>query len=101
MFLHFLKKVFLIFRETERSYTFSKKNFIVFWKIELSSPKPKNILIFQEGIFQARKINKATQKQFLVLWEMKVSNESLKHRYFFLKRVSSKRLKTKISWILG
>ena len=38
------------------SYILPKKSFLVFWEMELSSPKLKRLLIFQEGIFQARKI---------------------------------------------
>ena len=40
-------------------------------EIELSSPKLKKLLIFQEGIFQARKIKKFTLKKFLIFFKKK------------------------------
>ena len=54
MYIDFLKKVFLVYREMELSYIFSKKVFLVFWEIELSSPKIKN---FQEATFPSQKKN--------------------------------------------
>ena len=41
-------------------YFFSKKSFLIFWEMELSIPKIKKFLIFQEGTFQAQKIKKKT-----------------------------------------
>ena len=73
MYIDFLKKVFLVYREMELSYIFSKKVFLVFWEIELSSPKIKN---FQEATFPSQK--KATLKKFLKFWEMDLSRRKLK-----------------------
>ena len=57
----------------ELSYIFSKKVFLVFWEIELSSPKIKN---FQEATFPSQK--NTTLKKFLKFWEMDLSRRKLK-----------------------
>ena len=56
--------------------------------MELSIPKIKKFLIFQEGTFQAQKIlKKDTLKKFLIFQEMEISSPKLKKlSYFFLKK---------------
>ena len=56
------------------SYIFSKKVFLVFLEMELSSPKLKKLIffskkkfpIFQKGTCKAQKIKKCTSKKFLM-----------------------------------
>ena len=49
--------------------SFSKKVFLIFWEIKLSSTKLKKLVIFEEGTFQPqkkkKKKKKSTQKKFL------------------------------------
>ena len=60
--------------------------------MELSSPKLEKLLIYQEQIFQAQKIKKATPKKFLIfcrknyfaiLQEMEPSSPKLKKLFYF------------------
>ena len=64
------KKAFLIFRETEISYIFSKKGFVFFREMELSCLKIEK---FQQETFPAGKVKKKT----LHIGEMEISSPKL------------------------
>ena len=42
--------------------SFSKKVFLIFWEIKLSSTKLKKLVIFEEGTFQPQKNKKKKKK---------------------------------------
>ena len=42
--------------------SFSKKVFLIFWEIKLSSTKLKKLVVFEEGTFQPQKKNKKKKK---------------------------------------
>ena len=42
--------------------SFSKKVFLIFWEIKLSSAKLKKLVIFEEGTFQPQKKKKKKKK---------------------------------------
>ena len=42
--------------------SFSKKVFLIFWEIKLSSTKLKKLVIFEEGTFQPQKKKKKKKK---------------------------------------
>ena len=43
--------------------SFSKKVFLIFWEIKLSSTKLKKLVIFEEGTFQPQKKKKKKKKK--------------------------------------
>ena len=68
--------------------SFSKKVFLIFWEIKLSSTKLKKLVIFEEGTFQPqkkkkKKKKKTTQKKFLMFQEMEVSSLKLRKLLYF------------------
>ena len=68
--------------------SFSKKVFLIFWEIKLSSTKLKKLVIFEEGTFQPqkkkkKKKKKSTQKKFLMFQEMEVSSLKLRKLLYF------------------
>ena len=67
--------------------SFSKKVFLIFWEIKLSSTKLKKLVIFEEGTFQPqkkkKKKKKSTQKKFLMFKEMEVSSLKLRKLLYF------------------
>ena len=69
--------------------SFSKKVFLIFWEIKLSSTKLKKLVIFEEGTFQPQKKKKKKKKPniknllFLKKWKFLAS--SLENSYIFSK----------------
>ena len=68
--------------------SFSKKVFLIFWEIKLSSTKLKKLVIFEEGTFQPqkkkkKKKKKSTNKKFLMFQEMEVSSLKLRKLLYF------------------
>ena len=64
-------------------HIFPKEVFPLFREMELSSPRIKKLLIFQEGNFQARKIKKKKNlKQFLIFSPKKTFSYILENRTF-------------------
>ena len=78
-------------------YIFPKEVFPLFREMELSSPRIKKLLIFQEGNFQARKIKKKKNSKtisyifskknfFLYFGKQNFLAPSLKNSYIFSKK---------------
>ena len=67
--------------------SFSKKVFLIFWEIKLSSTKLKKLVIFEEGTFQPqkkkKKKKKSTPKKFFIFQEMEVSSLKLRKLLYF------------------
>ena len=64
-------------------YIFPKEVFPLFREMELSSPRIKKLLIFQEENIQALKIKKKkTLKQFLIFSQKKTFSYILENRTF-------------------
>ena len=64
-------------------YIFSKKIFLMFWQMKLSSPKIKK---FWKGLSELKKLKKATLKKFLIFRDMELFSFKLKNSYIFLKK---------------
>ena len=90
--------------------SFSKKVFLIFWEIKLSSTKLKKLVIFEEGTFQPQKKKKKKKKNplrknFLCFKKWKFLASSLENSYIFSKNKFSyisrgklQSLKKKISY---
>ena len=69
--------------------SFSKKVFLIFWEIKLSSTKLKKLVIFEEGTFQPQKKKKRKKnplrKNFLCFKKWKFLASSLENSYIFSK----------------
>ena len=68
--------------------SFSKKVFLIFWEIKLSSTKLKKLVIFEEGTFQPQKKKKKKKKNpirknFLCFKKWKFLASSLENSYIF------------------
>ena len=91
--------------------SFSKKVFLIFWEIKLSSTKLKKLVIFEEGTFQPQKKKKKKKKKkphrknFFCFKKWKFLASSLENSYIFSKnkfsyisRGNLQSLKKKISY---
>ena len=69
--------------------SFSKKVFLIFWEIKLSSTKLKKLVIFEEGTFQPQKKKKKKKnpirKNFVFFNKWKFLASSLENSYIFSK----------------
>ena len=70
--------------------SFSKKVFLIFWEIKLSSTKLKKLVIFEEGTFQPQKKKKKKKKNthrknFLCFKKWKFLASSSENSYIFSK----------------
>ena len=79
-------KKFLIFSQKKLILYFGKRNFLIFYGIELSSSTNKKL---QERTFRAQKIKKKpTLKKFLIFWKMELCSPKIKKVLMFsLKKV--------------
>ena len=65
---------------------FPKKVFLVFQEMELSSPRLKKFLTFQEETFQDQKIKKTHSEILFIFCEMEPSSPRLKNILYFFKK---------------
>ena len=110
--LYFRKRNFLIFQETEtlknllyfrREFSSQKnkkkntlKMFLIFRKMEFSSPKLKKLLLFQEGTYRTWTWNEiSAPKKFLDSWDGFVIFIAVKHRKILCESNSN------IVWLKG
>ena len=49
-----------------------KNGTLIFWEMEFFTPKLKNLLIFQDGPFQAQKIKKTDSEKISCIFSKKV-----------------------------